>query len=164
MKLVRSSSKSSISTSRLSLLQILGCLLILAYVTSYVAWSRYAFAESREFGDTEWFHYFPVKYEIPFWIERAVQIFYAPMNFIDRKLFGAPPPGGMIDRSFSQGGYGTRQRFTAAFSLRVGAPSVRTSSLSVAVRVGRKVRAEKCHPKMAYTNGTVVSMKTSQLR
>lgn len=78
--------------------------LLAAYVLSYATWSRIAFEESRQFGDTKSFHYFPLEKKFPVMLEVAIRVVYSPLNWIDQTLFGAPWPGGFLDIDFSMEG------------------------------------------------------------
>jgi hypothetical protein len=53
------------------------------------------------FGMTKSFYYLPIPEKVPFIFERAVQIFFWPMNSLDQLLFEAPWPCGPLDTEFS---------------------------------------------------------------
>jgi hypothetical protein len=76
--------------------------LVVCYITSYFVWSRFAMERARTtYGETHLFHYLPFRMQDPFIFERAVQIFYYPLNWLDQQATGAPRPGGEYTKSFS---------------------------------------------------------------
>jgi hypothetical protein len=69
---------------------------VMAYVSSYYRLSRRGMREAPEYG-IPGFLYVPVEEAArhqDLSKHYALRIFYAPLNWLDRSILGAPPPGG----------------------------------------------------------------------
>jgi hypothetical protein len=72
---------------------------VMAYVSSYYRLSRRGMREAPEYGVPGGFLYVPFEEAARHHdLSRhyALRIFYAPLNWLDRTILGAPPPAGGI--------------------------------------------------------------------